>query len=49
MECHLTAGGHRGRDATIGTIKARYYWPKYYKDIEENVRIGSDSISIGVK
>ena len=24
MECHLTAGGHRGRDATIGKINARY-------------------------
>ncbi len=37
MECHLSAGGHRGRDATIGKIKARYYWPNYYKDVEEKV------------
>ena len=36
MECHLTAGGHRGGD------EARYYWPNYYKDIEEKVRVGSD-------
>ena len=42
MECHLTAGGHKGRDATIGKIKARYFWPNYYKDIEEKVRVGSD-------
>ncbi len=37
MECHLSAEGHRGRDATIGKIEARYYWPNYYKDVEENV------------
>ena len=36
MECHWTAGGHRGGD------EARYYWPNYYKDIEEKVRVGSD-------
>ena len=23
MECHFTAGGHRGRDATVGKIKKR--------------------------
>lgn len=38
-ECHLGAGGHRGRDATIGKIKARYYWPNYYKEVEEKVGV----------
>ena len=39
LECHLTAGGHRGRDATVGKVKERYYWPNFYKEIEEKVHI----------
>ena len=39
LECHLTAGGHKGRDATVGKIKERYYWPNFYKEIEEKVFI----------
>ena len=38
MECHLTAGNHRGRDATVGKIKEHYYWPYYYKEVEQKVR-----------
>ena len=38
LECHLTAGGHKGRDATTEKIRERYYWPNYYKEIEEKVR-----------
>ena len=39
LECHLSAGGHRGRDCTIGKIKERYYWPNFYKNIEERVSL----------
>ena len=43
LECHLTAGGHRGRDATVGKVKERYYWPNFYKEIEEKVHIASSN------
>ena len=36
-ECHSSGGGHRGRDATIAKVKARYYWPNFYIDIEQRV------------
>ena len=31
LECRLTAGGYRGRDATTGKVKERYYWSNFYK------------------
>ena len=31
LECHLTAGGQRGWDATVGKVKERYYWSNFYK------------------
>ena len=37
MECHLTAGGHQGRDVTLCKIKEWYYWPSYFKEVEEKV------------
>ena len=24
LDCHLTVGGHRGRDAIVGKVKERY-------------------------
>jgi len=39
MKFHLAARGHKGRDATIGNIKARCYWLNYYNDIKRLVKI----------
>ena len=39
LKCQLTAGGYRGRDATTGKVKERYYWPNFYKEIKEKVHI----------
>ena len=39
-ECHFADFSvHAGRDNTIKKVKQRYYWPDYYKDIVEMVRI----------
>ena len=38
-EYHLSAGGHKGRDATIEKLKLRYYLPNYYKEITEKVKL----------
>ena len=43
LKCHLTAGGHRRRDATVGKVKDRYYWPNFYKEVEEKVHITSSN------
>ena len=37
LECHVALGAHRGRDATVNKVKERYYWPSYYKDLDERV------------
>jgi len=41
LEYHLTARGHRGRDAIVGKVKEQYYWQNFYKEIEEKVYINS--------
>ena len=39
-ECHSADfSGHAGRDNTLKKVKQRYYWPDYYKDTVEMVRI----------
>ena len=40
QECHSSAfAGHAGRDNTIQKVKDRYYWPQYYNDVVEMVRV----------
>ena len=39
-ECHSSAaGGHRGREGTATKVRQRYYWPGYYKDCIQVVKI----------
>ena len=39
-ECHSADfSGHAGRNNTLKKVKQRYYWPDYYKDTVEMVRI----------
>ena len=45
MECHLTVGGHRGRDATAGKIKERYNWSYYYKEVEQKQSPGRYNVA----
>ena len=39
---------HRGRDATIGKIKECYYWPNYYKEVEEKLGVIAVATELGV-
>ncbi|KAK3100349.1 hypothetical protein FSP39_018534 [Pinctada imbricata] len=34
----IAGGGHQGFDRTLASIKAKYYWPRMYTDIEEYIR-----------
>ena len=39
-KCHSSSfAGHVGRDNTIKKIREQYYWPDYYKDTVEMVRL----------